>query len=594
MKQYTQQVSVCIVALLCICHSGVSRGQSESLIALPREGKSLVTPLDASRVGEETAALVVCPQAWQGYLRPWLEHRRKQGFQMTVIGPELTAEALQGRIRELALANPGQLKYLVLFGDVLALAKQNGKVVSEPTEAQKSLAIPTFYVESTAMVRFGSEPHIASDNPYADLDNDGAPELAVGRVPVDNAEELKNWIQRVIQYENQQDFSEWRRRVHVVAGVGGFGMLIDSAVEMTAKQFLGQGIPQGYSLTLTQASPSSPYCPPPELFAQTTLERFNEGGLFWIYLGHGNIRHLDFIRGDNQWHCIMDEQCMQQVKPGRRSPIALFLACYTGAFDATEDSLAECLVRKNDGPVAVLAGSRMTGPYGMSVLGSEMLEVCFEDRCETLGDIVRQAKCRSLASTEVKPEKLSDGQVNSKRKWIDQLASALSPTNHDLARERFEHAQMMNLIGDPMLRIAHPEEIDLECESTIEAGSTLIVNGSTPLAGTLTLDVVYRRDRVPEAAKGKLLQEKQKNSAASEVPAQQSSADRKEIYDLANQSVVVHRVITVQPGKFTAELEIPADVKGSCSLRAFLQGEQAWGLGGADLTVRSKKNLSPR
>jgi hypothetical protein len=526
----------------------------------------------------DTDAIVVCPKAWQTELKPWLTHREQQGLSLSLLDTTATRDELKQKIQTIAAANPQRLKYLLLVGDVAST-----EVVAS---GDLSKTIPTYYIDSTAMVRFGSEPHIATDNPYADLNNDGLPELAVGRIPCDNERELRSWVERLIEHEQHNDFSEWRRRVHVVAGVGGFGVLIDSAVEMTAKQFLSQGIPHGYSISLTQASPASPYCPPPSEFANTTINRFNEGGLFWIYMGHGNIRHLDFIRDEDRWHCIMDEQCLHQIQPGPKSPIAVFLACYTGAFDAKEDSIAERLIKQPNGPVAALAGSRMTGPYGMSVLGSEMLEICFEDRCETLGDILQQAKCRSMKKIEngaVAPASADD-----KRQWIDRLATALSPSNHDLDQERFEHVHMMNLLGDPMLRIRHPEPVTLTIEPTAESASTLKIRGHSPLDGMLTLDLIIRRDRVPEAAKQAL--QKQKNANKSKEDATPETALSKiEIYDLANQPTLAHRTLMIKAGPFETEIQIPAEAKGACAVRAFVESEENWGLGAQELTIRAPK-----
>lgn len=526
----------------------------------------------------DTDAIVVCPKAWQSELKPWLTHREQQGLSLSLLDTTATRDELKQKIQTIAAANPQRLKYLLLVGDVAST-----EIVAS---GDLSKTIPTYYIDSTAMVRFGSEPHIATDNPYADLNNDGLPELAVGRIPCDNERELRSWVERLIEHEQHNDFSEWRRRVHVVAGVGGFGVLIDSAVEMTAKQFLSQGIPHGYSISLTQASPASPYCPPPSEFANTTINRFNEGGLFWIYMGHGNIRHLDYIRDEDRWHCIMDEQCLPQIQPGPKSPIAVFLACYTGAFDAKEDSIAERLIKQHNGPVAALAGSRMTGPYGMSVLGSEMLEICFEDRCETLGDILQQAKCRSMK--KIDNSSTAPPAADDKRQWIDRLATALSPSNHDLDQERFEHVHMMNLLGDPMLRIRHPEPVTLTIEPTAESASTLKVRGHSPLDGMLTLDLIIRRDRVPEAAK-QALQKQKKADKSNEDATSETALSKIEIYDLANQPTLAHRTLMIKAGPFETEIQIPAEAKGACAVRAFVESEENWGLGAQELTIRAPK-----
>ena len=555
-----------------ITPGGPKGEKTESRLSKPSE------KLPSAKIVNDTDAIVICPGVWQAELKPWLIHRQSQGLSIRLIDTSPTKEELQAKIRNVAAENPQRLKYVLLIGDVAS-----AEILAS---GDWSTTVPTHYETSTAMVRFGSEPHIATDNPYGDLNGDSLPELAVGRIPCDNERELHSWVERVIAYELHQDFSQWRRKVHVVAGVGGFGALIDSAVEMTAKQFLSQGIPHGYAISLTQASPSSPYCPVPAEFSQSTIHRFNEGGLFWIYMGHGNIRHLDFIRDDELWHCIMDEKCLPEIQPGPKSPIAVFLACYTGAFDAKDDSIAERLLKQPNGPVAALAGSRMTGPYGMSVLGSEMLEVCFDERCETLGDILRQAKCRAMRKVEI--ESAAVPKSSNKRQWIDRLATALSPSNHDLDQERLEHLHMMNLLGDPMLRIQHPEPITLQVDEIAESSSRLKVRGYSAVEGKLTLDLIVRRDRVPEPARQAL--QKQKNVAASSDTGEKENALTKtQIYNLANQPILANCSMMIPAGDFEVEIDIPADAKGACALRAFVESENSWGLGAKELTVRAPK-----
>ena len=75
-----------------------------------------------------------------------------------------------------------------------------------------------------------------------------------------------------------------------------------------------------------------------------------------------------------------------------RAPIALLLCCSTGGFDQREDCLAEELLRADGGPAAAIAGSRVTMPYAMSVLGAELLRIYFQDRPATIGELLLAAK----------------------------------------------------------------------------------------------------------------------------------------------------------------------------------------------------------
>ena len=62
---------------------------------------------------------------------------------------------------------------------------------------------------------------------YGDFNRDSIPDAAVGRLPVDSASQLRNWISRIRARESSDDFGSWRSRVQVIGGVGGFGKLAD-------------------------------------------------------------------------------------------------------------------------------------------------------------------------------------------------------------------------------------------------------------------------------------------------------------------------------------------------------------------------------
>ena len=88
--------------------------------------------------------------------------------------------------------------------------------------------------------------------------------------------------------------------------------------------------------------------------------------------------------------CLNEDVSQFDVQDG--PPIALMLACFTGAFDARVDCFAETLLARKNGPIAVIAGSRVTMPYGLSQLSTEMMDGCFREQIPTLGGILLNAK----------------------------------------------------------------------------------------------------------------------------------------------------------------------------------------------------------
>jgi hypothetical protein len=504
---------------------------------------------------------VVCPDGLRDALRPWVEYRAKQGYSVQFLEARGTAAEIQAAIRERARQKP--LSCVLLVGDAApnrppANRPLLGGGPRDPLAAtpvafttKPEWCVPTGLVDAKIIRNFGPDRDIATDNGYADLDGDGVPDVPVGRLTADTPEELATIVRKIIDYERRERQGEWCRRINLVAGVGGFGMLADAAIETCAKHFLTSGIPAAYGTTLTQASWQSAYCPDPRLFQQCTVDRLNEGSLFFVYMGHGDRRLLDSMHAPGRQFPIFACPDVPKLKCRQGPPIAVFLACYTGAFDQPLDCLAEDLLRQEGGPVAVLAGSRMTMPYAMGVMGLEMMRQTFIERRETIGEIMLEAKRRLV----------SGRRDDTDSKTIDWLAGTLG-SHSDLAGERAEHVLLFNLLGDPLLRVPQSRELKLGVPPRATAGGQIDVAGESTIAGRCTVELVVRRDRLtfspPIRTKFELTE----------------AAEREydETYRRANDPRLDSVRLTVPAGKFAATLRVPDSASGACHVRVVVEG----------------------
>ena len=499
--------------------------------------------------------VIVCPRALVSQLEPWIVHRQAQGHRLMLVSSELSADGIRAVIRE--TAQSGSLKYVVLVGD------------AEPAEHDtqvRARSTPTHRIQAKVNIHWGSEPEIATDNWYADLDDDQIPDVAIGRITADGPDELAQMVRRILAYETVPDYGTWRRQINFVAGVGGFGVLVDAILQMATKKFLTDGIPPEYDTSMTHASWQSPYCPDPRRFRDVTLGRLNEGCLFWVYMGHGHRRYLDHVRVPGGAFPIMDIDDARELRSVRGSPIALLLACYAGAFDQPSDCVAEEMLRAPGGPVAVICGSRVTMPYGMAVMSDAMLDEVFRQKRNTLGEVLLHAKRRML----------SDDQSTANRQLLDAIALAVSPSGDQLREERIEHLSLFNLIGDPMLVIRHPGEIDLQCESSIMAGEHLTVSGQCPFGGHAVIELVCRRDRTktPPPDRGQF------------IPTDGFLRSFQETYRQANDRRWISQALTIDGGEFRTELTVPPEARGTCFVRAFIEGLDGFALGATRVSVR--------
>ena len=494
--------------------------------------------------------LVLCSSDLQAALAPWVKYRRQQGHEIAIRFSQPTADQNKKLIAEYSKSKA--LKHVLLVGD-------SGDRWLDPRKL-----VPTSFVPAKVNLLYGSEPTIATDNPYGDLDGDGVPELSVGRLTADTPEELASTIDRIIRYEQQSHGQLWQRQINLIAGVGGFSRLIDSIVENTTREIVKELIPSGYQTSMTFGSWTSPWCPDPRRFSETTIGRFNEGCMFWVYCGHGSRDQLDRIMLPDQNHRILDSDSVNQLDCRHGSPIAICLACYTGAHDGDDDCLAEHMMRQPNGPVAVVCGSRITMPYAMSVLSVEMMNEFFRGECKTLGELMLRAKQRMAQKPDTN---------NKYRMSLDALGAAFSPQPKMLDAECKEHMHLMQLIGDPLLRLKRPNGLALKIENaptvvsdddlpSWSAGQSIDVSGNAAQSGTLLVEIAYQRGRL--RYRPKIRGEYDSSDAA--------FRDIHADYLKAHDSVVAREHFRVEAGAFKTSLTVPADCKGPCDVRAVLLG----------------------
>ena len=510
---------------------------------------------------------VVCPKAFVSALEPLLAHRHAHGHRFVYISNEHPAEKIRDLIRQ--AARGGHLRAVLLVGD---------HEPSAVTDAALRLrSVPTHFTAAKVNIKFGSEPEIAGDNWYADLDDDDLPDLAIGRLPADNPAQLAVMVKKILAYD-QADQGDWRQRINLVAGVGGFGPILDPVVELAAKKLITEGIPPAYTTSMTFGSWRSPYCPDPRRFHETTVQRLNEGCLFWVYIGHGQPRGLDRVAmPTGKYHIFTDSDC-DKLNAAHGSPIAVMLACYTAAFDGAQDCLAEQMLVAPGGPVAVYGGSRVTMPYGMAVMGTEILDEYFRGKTATLGEVILNAKRRMAAPASEKNVKTAN------RLLLDGLAKVFSPAAGQLEDERREHLALFNLLGDPNLRLTRPQEITFAPLAKAQAGKELEVLCRCPIGGRCTAEIVSRRDTL-----------KSKRPIRDHFdPSDASLAAFQPAYLEANDSVWSREVSDFAVGSaadtpLLLTLPVPLDACEPAYVRVYVEGREGHAMGAVSLTILAKQ-----
>lgn len=521
---------------------------------------------------EPVDTLVVCPADLRAALNSWVEYRTAQGHRIKIVEPADSAESTLHRVRA---AGTRSVRFVVLIGDAdrpsaLVRAPTPGSSDrSEPIAPEENYSsrrlrsshaqTPAHYFPAEVNVHFGSEPTIVTDAPYGDFDGDGRPDTAVGRISVENADQLRTVLEKTIAYERSTDWGLWRRQIHCIGGVGGFGPLLDGVITQSVRFFLTETIPPAYHVTMTYASEQSPYCPSLYAFPEHARARYNEGGWFWVYLGHGRPDGLDWVRTRFGNRPILDCSDVAQLQPAVGRPLVVLFSCYGTAFDA-DDCLGEELLRSRGGPAAVIGASRVSMPYGMASLAVGLLDAVFARQSPTVGEALLLAR-RELTDTEQSDDP--------RRRLLDAIAGGFSPSRDALHAECAEHAAMFHLLGDPLLRLRYPLKLPLEAKISPGAEGRLVVNGFAPCSGRLRLEASPRRGRIPQSMA----------AVTTDTLSPEATAIAQPLYQRANASGRLLYESPLAAGRFTLDLPLPQP--NEPHIVGYLQGSDNFAVGSA-------------
>jgi hypothetical protein len=337
-----------------------------------RSGRAEAARLTPDLRDPQNAAsyLVIGPDDLLEPLQPLLDWRAGQGLQtMRVPVQAITDQFGEGRIDPEAIRSFLQYaaqhwavkpQYVLLAGD----ASYDTLNYTPPRQAN---SVPTFLVQTV----FGGET--ASDVMFAQLDDDEQPDVAIGRVPARDAEQVRTFVEKTIAYEKNAPAGEWRSRVLAVAD-GQEPVFRDEA-----QRFLDQFT--GYQTTLVNPPAGAPQA------SEEIVRDLNAGSAVVGYFGHGSVTQW----GKDNLFTVKDGAALQN---GERLPLIINMTCLTGLFTHPKvQSLTETLLWKSEGgAVAVLAPTSLTLGSDQSFLSDAFVQALVKNPSARLGDVFLQAQ----------------------------------------------------------------------------------------------------------------------------------------------------------------------------------------------------------
>ena len=228
--------------------------------------------------------------------------------------------------------------------------------------------VPTQYIP-TALTR------TASDDWFVDFNNDGLPDMAIGRIPVESVDDAATVISKITSYG--QTAGEWTKNVLMAADANDANNNFESSLAGAAAL-----VPTSYGLAsvLTGQIGGS-------AARQAIVDGFNTGAAVVNYTGHGF---------EQAWSSqnIFTTGTVPTLTNASQLPFVVSIGCLTGYFqDPTAVSLAAAaLTAPNGGAVAVWASSALTSLPGETAIDQQLFANLFNGSRPALGDAVAQAK----------------------------------------------------------------------------------------------------------------------------------------------------------------------------------------------------------
>lgn len=502
------------------------------LLALLLHGCTAASPLDPpgtdppddpidDPAGPLPELLIIAVPALFDGAEAYASYRESTGYAVQLIGTEELlsedtglVEAIGDRISLFATSDPpGIHRSVLLLGDAV------DSVTGDPSR-----------------IPLAPGDGASGDHPYADLDGDGVPDIAIGRLPFSDPQPLADYLARLERFESAPHVGAANRDVRLFAGESGFGEAVDQAIEVVAGAIVDE-LSYDFDLEVTYNLASSPFYLPDDAWYDEFTGGYREGSLFQPYIGH-----------TLGWLPVED------LAGAKRPGLLAFLSCSDGAIQFPEEpSLAEEVLALPDGALAVIGATQVSQPCANAVLAREIGSALMNERAATAGDLM-------LATMEGAKYRRDD-----LRALIEGFCDAFS--EETLEEMIASHLAMYLLLGDPTVRLGAPAgEIEFDVGLALPAGETVAIVGSVWTDG----------DRTTPMDLGEIvvtLETDRATIVGDIVEPDGDPATHVLNHATANDHALAHVSGPVDDGTFEVLLEIPLDAEqGDTYLKAYASG----------------------
>lgn len=409
--------------------------------------------------------LVVTREGLLPALAPWQAHRDKQGFRVVIraFDDAPTAEEIRTWI---AVENrKHRCRYILLVGDCAAPAE------SDAAWHLPSISGPLGYPYE------GETRAIVTDLPYGDIDRDGREEVAVGRLPVRDRDQLRLLVDKLIQFEARPVEPSFYRAV-LWTGAKYY----HAPMHRLTLQFAEQMLPDYLYPQLISSNPASACSGPLEEQPRRFLEAMSEPAFITLVVTHGSYNNLRAAQREDHSEIPLTVAAVSEGLPSTQAlgPLML-LACETGSFylpSAKGPSISESFLLHPGGPVAVVASTGIVNALTNFYMAGAIAQSIKTGEAASIGDLLLDSRLRLYEVGKYSLDRIRrhDPRAQGLLQSIPVDDKEFFETKGLIRNERLHY----NLLGDPGLRFNRP--LPMAVQARPDDHARIRLSGETPPA----------------------------------------------------------------------------------------------------------------
>ena len=231
------------------------------------------------------------------------------------------------------------------------------------------------------------------DDFYFDFSGDKYADINYGRFPARDKSEVLNYLRKVIDYETNKFFSDWKNRVLLVADdfVNGSSTCESSWHLIPSNTIQKFFIPKNAIVHHVYMHEYPLEGGKKPLANQDFINKFNNGYLVINIFSHGNPSQI----ASEQLFSLSD---VDKLNAYNRPPYVLILSCKTNVFDRVDGDLAgpkglgESMITNSNGAIGVLSSTALSFVGGNVAYAQDIFQTLKTNKKFPLGYVSRMGK----------------------------------------------------------------------------------------------------------------------------------------------------------------------------------------------------------